>query len=36
VELLDKGDFEIDGQEGNKLYFKNFYYDLENENYKLV
>ena len=36
VKLLDKGDFEVDGQEENKLYFKNYYYDLENENYKLV
>ena len=36
VKLLDKGDFEVDGQEGKKLYFKNYYYDLEGENYKLV
>ena len=36
VKLLDKGDFEVDGQEENKLYFKNYYYDLEDENYKLV
>ena len=34
VELLDKGDFEVDGQEGKKLYFKRYYYF--DENYKLV
>ena len=36
VKLLDKGDFEVIGQDGNKLYFKRYYYDWENEDYKLV
>jgi hypothetical protein len=34
VKLLDKGDFEVDGQDDNKLYFKRYYY--LDENYKLV
>ena len=35
VELLNKGDFEVDGKEGKKLYFKRYYYE-QDENYKLV
>jgi hypothetical protein len=35
VKMLDKGEFEIDGQDGNKLYFKAYFYDKD-ENYKLV
>ena len=34
VKLLDKGEFEVDSQDNNKLYFKRYYY--LKENYKLV
>ena len=37
VKLLgdNEGEFEVDGQDGNKLYFKRYYYE-QDENYKLV
>jgi hypothetical protein len=35
AELLDKGEFEIDGEDNKKIYFKT-YHLYENKTYKLV